>query len=143
MSPNMMRGDTLPKMTYAVPDWYILEMIGEQIDSISFCLSSSSSTSASWLLSNHSMASSTAFSMLFLSSSLILPATCIHKPPYQPAELTKSMQHRVVKYGSVYYTDTRIYACLYAVHTELGCSDSTREAYTAAVTQAGVSDLCS
>ena len=62
----------------SIPAWYILEMMGEQICSISFCLSSSSSTSASWLLSSHSMASSTAFSMLFLSSSLILLATCSH-----------------------------------------------------------------
>ena len=56
---------------------------------------------------------------------------------------------RVDKYGSVYYTDTRIYACitLYIPNWEnavvYAFSDSTREAYTAVVTQAGVFDLCS
>jgi hypothetical protein len=49
--------------------WYILLMIGLQMASTSFSLSSNSSASASWLASSHWMASSMTFSMAFLSSS--------------------------------------------------------------------------
>lgn len=40
---------------------------------------------------------------------------------------------RVVKYGSVNYTDTRIYACIYAVHAELGCCVRIFRQYTRSV----------
>ncbi len=45
------------------------------------------------------------------------------------------MQVRVVKYGSVHYTDTRIYARIYAVHAELGCCVSIFRQYTESVQQ--------
>uniref|UniRef100_A0A2P2NVK4 Uncharacterized protein n=1 Tax=Rhizophora mucronata TaxID=61149 RepID=A0A2P2NVK4_RHIMU len=48
--------------------WYILAIIGLQRLSNSFTLSSNSSASASWLLSSHWMADSTASSIFFLSA---------------------------------------------------------------------------
>lgn len=58
--------------------WYILEKMGLAICSSSFCLSSYSSFSASWLASSQAMVSSTAFSTLSLSSGLSLLATWHH-----------------------------------------------------------------
>ena len=55
--------------------WYILEMMGLQMPSSSFCLSSNSSTSAVWLPSSQVMVSSTAAMILALSSASILPPT--------------------------------------------------------------------
>ena len=40
---------------------------------------------------------------------------------------------RLVKYGSVHYTDTRIYARIYAVHGELGCCVRIFRQYTKSV----------
>lgn len=69
----------------APPAWYIFAMIGEQVPSRSFSLCSSSSTSASWLWSSHSMVSFTAFSIVSLSAGSNLEATCKHYRRGKPA----------------------------------------------------------
>lgn len=57
------------------------------------------------------------------------------------------LESRLVKYGSVHYTDTRIYARIYAVHGELGCCVRISRQYTKSVhgsrEPAGNFDLCS
>ena len=55
--------------------------------------------------------------------------------PEPPLKLNwdEVLPFRVVKYGSVHSTDTRIYACIYAVHAELGCCVRIFRQYTRSV----------
>ena len=71
---------------------------------------------------------------------LVRPPTCWLKPPLP-------LHIRLVKYGSVHYTDTRIYARIYVVHGEWGCCVRIFRQYTKSVhgsrEPAGNFDLCS
>ena len=67
--------------------------------------------------------------------------------PFLASELSASCSTRLVKYGSVHYTHTRIYARIYAVHGESGCCVRIFRQYTKSVhgsrEPAGSFDLCS
>jgi len=80
-----------PGMGPPAPPWYILEMMGLHTPSSSFCLSSNSSDSASWLPSSQSMASWTASSIFFLSSGSSLLAMLSSLQKNQPARVQASI----------------------------------------------------